>query len=163
VIKHVNLLLFSEHNLSFGVCAEQVEELLEDRAPGEREGANIEYTILYKGQDIRVTNFSTWLEKERGTRSEEPLGPRLSSHVPEHREQDDVYSSSPKILIIKHQDEGYSGVRIDELEDLATVSMKHIHSLPVIMQRTKRIQGLWGIAFVKSRPVILIDLTQLNC
>jgi len=150
VIKNVNLLLFSVHNLSFGVCAEQVEELLEDRAPGGQEETNTEYTIPYKGQNVRVTNFSIWIEKQRGT-----------SLVPEHQKHDDFYTPSPKILIIKHQNEGYCGVRIDDLEDLATVSIKDIHSLPVIMQRTKRIQGLWGIALVKSRPVILIDFTQL--
>ena len=161
MIKHVNLLLFSAYNLSFGVYAEQVEELLEDRTPEEWEEGNTEYTILYKGQDIRVTDFSTWIKKERGTRNEESLELQGSGLVPEPREHDDFYIPSPKILIIKHQDEGYSGVRIDDLEDLTTVSIKHIYSLPVIMQKTKRIQGLWGIALVKSRPVILIDLTQL--
>ena len=47
MIKHVNLLLFSAHNLSFGVCAEQVEELFEDRTPEEREEGNIENTKTF--------------------------------------------------------------------------------------------------------------------
>jgi chemotaxis signal transduction protein len=161
VIKHVSLLLFSVQNMSFGVCTEQVEELFEDRILKEREERNTEYTILYKGQDIRVIDFSTWLEKEQGTRNGESFELQGANFVPEAREYDDFYIPSPKILIIKRQDEGYIGVRINNLEDLAIVSIKCIHSLPVIMQNTKRIQGLWGIALVKSRPVILIDLTQL--
>ena len=161
MIKHVNLLLFSAHNLSFGVCAEQVEELFEDRKPEEREEGNIENTILYKGQDIRVINFSTWIKKEQGTKNEESFEIQGYGLVPEPREHDDFYIPSPKILIIKHQNEGYIGVCIDDLEDLARVSIKYIHSLPVLMQKTKKIQGLWGFALVKSRPVILIDLTQL--
>ncbi len=160
-MEHVNLLQFSAHHLSFGVCAEQIEELLEDRAPEEQEEKNTAYTIRYKGQDLRVTNFSRWIEKERGTEQKESFEVQGSNPVSESREHDDLYLPSPKILIIKHQDEGYTGVRIDDLEDLATVSITHIHSLPVIMQKTKRIQGLWGIALVKSRPVILIDLTQV--
>jgi chemotaxis signal transduction protein len=160
-MKHVNLLLFSSHNLSFGVCAEQVEELFEDRTPEEREEGNIENTILYKGRDIRVINFSTWIEKEQGTKDEEAYEIQESGFVPELREYDDFYIPSPRILIIKHQDKGYIGVRIDDLEDLVRVSIKYIHSLPVLMQKTKKIQGLWGIGLVKSRPVILIDLTQL--
>lgn len=162
VIKHVTLLLFSVRNLSFGVCAEQVEELLDDKILEEQEERNTENTILYKGQNIRVIDFSTWIEQERGTGNEDPLELQRAGLVPDFREPDDFYIPSPKILIIKHRDEGYIGVRIDDLEDLATVSIEHLRSLPVIMQKTKRIQGLWGLALIKQRPAILIDLTQLK-
>lgn len=161
MITHVNLLLFSVQNLLFGVCAEQVEELLKDRVPEEQEERDTESIILYKGQNIRIIDFSTWIKQERGTRNEEFFELQETNIVPNSREYDDFYIPSPKTLIIKHRAEGYVGVRIDYLDDLATVSIKHIHSLPIIMQKTKRIQGLWGIALVKSRPAILIDLSQL--
>jgi chemotaxis signal transduction protein len=147
--------------MSFGVYAEQIEELLEDRVLSESEEASTEYTLLYKGQDIRVINFSKWIEKEQGIRNEKHFEPHFSCLIPETREFEDIYDFSSKILIVKHRNEQYIGVRVDDLKDLATVSIKQVHSLPLIMQKTKRIQGLWGIALVKNRPIILIDLAQL--
>lgn len=151
MINNINLLVFSVYNLSFGVCAEQIVEFVEDRLLSEQEEASLEYTILYEGQDIRVIHFSRQIEHEQKTHIED-LGLEPDT---------DFYTFSPKILIIKHQHEEYIGVRIDNIDDLVTVSIKQIHSLPVIMEKTKRIQGLWGIALVENRPVVLIDLTQL--
>jgi chemotaxis signal transduction protein len=158
MIKSVTLLLFSVHNLSFGVYAEQVEELLEDKVLREQNETDTDYTIPYKGRNIRVIHFSKWIEREQ--KLSPTFGPRILNHVPDHRECHDTHPPSPKILIIKHQNEGYIGVRIDTPEDLVTVSVNQIHSLPIMIQKTKRIQGLWGIALVNKRPVILIDLAQ---
>jgi chemotaxis signal transduction protein len=168
VIKNIHLLLFSVHHLLFGIYAEQVEELLEDSVLSKQERTSTEYTIPYKGQHIRVINFSRWIDEEqkasaekRGTRNEEHCESHRTNVVSEFRKHEDISISSPKILIIRRQEGGYTGVRIDNLEDLITLSIEQVHSLPMIMQRTKRIQGLWGIALVKDCPVILIDLAQL--
>lgn len=149
VIRNIHLLVFSVQHVFFGVWAEQVEELLESPMVNKQEEVSPESTISYKGQDIRVINFSNQVDTRR------------SNVVPKYRKYVDSYISSPKILIIKRRDEGYLGICVDNLEDLATISIEQVHSLPMIMQNVRRIQGLWGIALVKERPVMLIDLAQL--
>ncbi len=167
MIQDVCLVLFFVRHLSFGVLAEQVEELVAVGTLNEQAGTLLEYTISYKGQAIRVINFSKWIENEQPSRvklqepGDEVREKERHLHSPEYQKGDERYRSSPKIMIMKQRDKGYIGVRIDGPEDLVTISINQVHSLPVIMQKTKRIQGLWGIAFVNNRPVILIDFTQL--
>jgi len=152
VIKYINLLLFSAKTLSFGVYAEQVEELLEAKIFSEPEETGSESTIPYKGQDIRVTDLSGRLELEERQKITMSAG---------HRREDFSPLSSPRILIIKCQNGGYVGVRVENLNKLLTISIDQVHALPIIMQKKKRIQAIWGIALVDNQPIILIDLEQL--
>ena len=152
MLKDMQFLLFSVRQLVFGVWAKQVEEVLEDRAFAEPQDAGPGNTRWYKGREIRMINFGNWFTAERLYAVKGVAG--------SHKESDRA-CVAPKILIIKPHAERYAGVRIDHLEDLATISIAQVHSLPVLMQRTGRMPGLWGIALVQECPVILIDLAQV--
>jgi chemotaxis signal transduction protein len=116
-----------------------------------------EYTISYKNQELRVIDFSKRLKLD-----EKQVNNLYLTSSSDRVERDPIASElSSKILIIKHQYEGYIGVRIANPKKLITVSIDQIYALPVIMQKNKRIQGLWGIALVDDTPVILIDLERL--
>ena len=148
-IRNIHLFVFSVHNVLFGVWAAQVEELLEHPIVNEQGEVPPESTISYKGQDLRVINFSSQIDARR------------SNVVPEDEKYVDRDLASPKILVIKRRDGSYAGIRVANLEDLATISIEQVHALPLIMQKIRRIQGLWGLALVQDRPVMLIDLAQL--
>ena len=169
MIKVVDLVLFSVNNIFFGVLAKQVEELLDADGLHEPGESNVEDTIIYKGQNIRVVDFAKWLAQSQGmgngnraTKIRTSLNPesQTATRSLEFEEQDE-YIYAPKILIIKHHHERYIGVYVDNLEDLVSVPVEQMHSLPIIMQKTRRIQGLWGITIVQDRSMLLIDLEQL--
>ncbi len=152
MIQDISLLLFSVNALSFGVYAGQVEELLDARTFPESKDISSGSLISYKGQDIWVINFSRRLRLEQHQETMIPARPR---------EEDFAPGSSPKILIIKCRNGSYSGICVKHLEKLLTISMNQVYSLPLIMQKKKEIQAIWGIALIENRPVILIDPEQL--
>ncbi len=152
MITHINLLLFSTKNLLFGVYAEQVEEFLEAGEFPELEEHKTEATLSFRGRNMRLLHFSRCLQLEEHRESIRPL---------EFQTHDLTSALSPRILIVRCCHGDYMGVWIENLKKLLTVSIDHIHSLPLIMKKNKRIPGLWGFVLVENRPVILIDLEQL--
>lgn len=144
--KKIHLVVFSLQELLFGIYAEQVEELLDQEEFQTPEIIEPEYSLSYQGQDIRVIDFSMWL--------------RLRNKKKSVQEGKHSFSSS-RILIIKQRYNGYMGVRIEQLEGLVSVALHQIHALPVLMQKTRCIEGLWGIAVVGDHSVILLDPTRL--
>ena len=161
VITHMNLLLFSAHSLSFGVYAEQVEALLKaDTIPPGSEKADSACTISYKGRDIRVIDFSYHLGLT-GTSGSYGDGPRLPEDgLAKRQEEDSAFVSSSKVLIVRHRKKGYIGIHVENPKKLLTISINQIHALPMIIEKNKHIESLWGIALIDERPVMLIDLEQ---
>lgn len=106
-----------------------------------------------KEHELHIIDFSQRLQLY-----ESPVNNALFEKA---QKESSVLETSSKILIIHHQNEGYVGVRVDHTKKLITISIDQIHTLPVIMQKNQKIQAVWGIALVDSRPVILIDLEQL--
>jgi len=167
VITHVNLLLFSAKNLVFGACAKQVEGVLEPGTCSVVQNDDTGYTITYQHQKLRLVDFSTQIQYRTQVNNEGDIA-STQKDLPEETcgsEHADFSPSfflpSSKILIVKHREEGYLGVYIENLEKLATVSLEHIYALPILMQKKKRLSGLWGLARLDERLIILIDLEQL--
>lgn len=167
MITSINLLLFSVQNIIFGVHADQVEELLKAESCSVAEKDSCEYTISYKNQELRVLNFSEKLQLDKRPKSEHNMATSQEDNSESFMFSDpltfpsSIHTTSPKILVIKHQHEGYIGFHIKGLRKLITISLDQIHALPFIMQRKKQIQGLWGIALLDEGLVILINLEQL--
>jgi chemotaxis signal transduction protein len=147
----VHFVVFSSHHIPFGVYAEHVEELLDGNALCFREEPEQKHTLSYRGDDIRFINFSTWLESKAEKRKLRTADERLSPP-----------DGFRKILIMHSQQRGYIGIGIHDPEELITLSISQIHTLPVLMQQRGQIKEIWGIALVEDRPIILIDLSRIE-
>ena len=140
-------MLFSAQQMWWGVCAEQIEELLDVKDLHEQVPLGLIFPLRYRGRNIQGIDFSLWIDaQEFAGRSD--------------RRATDIFPAA-KILIIKRVNAERIGVRIDQLEGLVCLPIEHVHALPRLMQRTRRIQGLWGIAVVENRMIPLVDLSQL--
>ncbi len=147
---HVTLLLFSEKTLLFGAYADQIEELLETRHLSQDFDEKGEMTISSKTRPVRVIHFGRWLGLEK------------HSDVLNDRLPDPTRTTSPRILLLRCRDGSYRGIWVEHLRQLLMVPIEHIYALPVLMEHTKRIQAIWGIAIVETRPVILFDLEHVS-
>ena len=132
--------------MHWGACAEHIEEILDDKSLNLRKPASLHFSIHYKEAEIQGIDFSCWVQEH-------------DSAWKVSRKEDNI-PSSPKNLIVRRTNNEYLGVRIDQVEELVFVPIGHIHALPYLMRRTRRIHTLWGIAVVKHRMRLLIDLTQ---
>jgi chemotaxis signal transduction protein len=152
-VKHtIDLLLFSAQNVTFGVHIEQVQRMLTADPDLAAEQSHTE-TLQSKEQELHIIDFSQRLQLH-----ESPVNNTLFE---EAQQESSVLETSSRILIVHHQNEGYVGFRVHNTKKLITISIDHIHTLPVIMQKNQQIQAVWGIALVDNSPVILIDLEQL--
>lgn len=163
----IDLLIFSVHNLVFGIWTQQVEELLKAESRSDSAENDEEYTIRYRQQNLRVIDFSKYL-KLRGSRQEQQRADwaiKLRSDIksPPGRSgnlaDDSLFSA--KILVIKNQEYDYIGIHVENVKHILTTAIDHIYVLPKIMERQKQIAGLWGIALLHEEVVLLIDFTQL--
>lgn len=132
--------------MHWGVCAEHIEEILDVKPLNNQKPAGPFFSIQYREKEIQGIDFSCWMKEQ-------------DSPWTAAKKEDDI-PPSPKNLIVKCARNEYIGVRIDQLEELVRVPIEHIHALPHLMQRTKCIHALWGIAVVGHRTILLIDLTQ---
>lgn len=137
----------------FGVCAEHVEEVLEGGLPKANQPVSTESTLQYRGSAIRLIHFSAWLALKESDSAAQTFAP--------HRPQSAESAALPKIVIVKHPVERFIGVQIDDVREFLPISVTQIHSMPILMQKTSRIPGLWGIVVLGEHLVVLIDLTQL--
>jgi chemotaxis signal transduction protein len=151
VENRVPFVVFFSHSIPFGVYAEQVEELLDGKSLCIQQELEQRYTLPYRGDDIRLINFSTWLESKVGNQK---IQIEEGSSLP--------LVDSRKILIIRSQQKRYIGIGIHCPEELIALSLSQIHTLPVLMQKVRLIKAIWGIALVENRPIILIDLSQIE-
>lgn len=161
----ITLLLFSIDAMKFGVYTGQIQEIL-DMADTVRlsSGERDIFTVSYQEHTIRILDFAEYLRH-----MEQP------SHViPPHQPQGSSVPSSPsssfsqentlhlkKVLLIKQPNTRYGGVSITNPETLQPISMDHIHALPVLMERNRHMQSIWGIALIDNCTVTLINLEQL--
>jgi chemotaxis signal transduction protein len=147
----VHFVVFSSHHIPFGVYAEQVEELLDGKTLCIQERLEQRDMLPYRGDDIRLIDFSTWLaskvDKQKIRAEERAPSPPVDSR---------------NILIIYSQQKGYIGIGIHYPEELIALSISQIHTLPVLMQKVGLIKAIWGIALVEDRPIVLIDLLQIE-
>lgn len=163
----IDLLIFSVHNLVFGIWTQQVEELLKAEGRADSAENDEEYTIRYRQRDLRVIDFSKYL-KLHGSRQEQQradwaIKPQSDIKSPLGRSDNLADDSlfSAKILVIKNQEHDYIGIHVENVKHILTTPIDHIYVLPKILERQKQIAGLCGIALLHEKIVLLIDLAQL--
>ena len=162
----VHLLLFSERELSFGVYAEQVKELLKTEPRSPKEYNDSGWTVPYKGRELQVTCLSSrlklWgaMESSREFLYRQDLG--LGEEAVAAEQEDDTgLGPSARILVVRHCQEGEIGIYVECLKQLSLVPLSRIFRLPFVMERKRLTQSVWGLALIDERPVVLIDFEHM--
>lgn len=166
VTQAVHLLLFSEQGLSFGVPAGQVKELVKADSPNVDIRDGEEPVLFYKGRELRLIRLvRRWklqeaLKRHNKFLCRQDLKAKEGATVLE-RDELPPLEQPARILIVRHCHEGDIGVQVECLEQLRLVPLARIFRLPLVMERKKRLQSVWGLTLVDERLVVLVDLEHI--
>ena len=148
--RHIDLLVFAAEGNIYGAYASQVEELLSEWAYPAAQSDDAPRVFPYKQGHVRVCRLAEYLRQ-----------------TPAHCH--DTASFSPsliaqpgRILVTTTRRHGeYIGLLIQELQQLTSLPVEQIFSLPKLMAAKAPTRLIWGIALLHDAPVILLDLEQL--
>ena len=136
--QEIELLIFNLNGKIFGVDIEQVERMIDAvdlRAPDKNTFSH-KHLLVYEDREIPVMELSQEIRLER-----------------------DIDYQQPKVLLVKKKN-SYIGFLIDNPSDIVSVSIDDINSLPKLVEISKSVNLIWGVAKVKEQLVILIDLLK---
>jgi len=64
---------------------------------------------------------------------------------------------APMILLVRGED-GRHGVLIDQPQDIVSIKIDSIRSLPPLIEASRESRAVWGVALIEEEVVLLVDL-----